>query len=128
LPPDAGDGVHGIIVDAPQPGGLDTLAAYSNGSVRFIHHAGGAILWEPGPEGANPLRPLVDALLEAAAAVPRSSQPASWTVPATPLGNFQATLLTGDGLVPAEMADGESTTRLLQASVALVQAVIAQVQ
>jgi hypothetical protein len=128
VPPDAGDGVHGIIVDAPQPGGLDTLAAYSNGSVRFIHHAGGAIFWDPGPESGNPLRPLVDALLGAAAAMPRSSQAASWTVPARPLDNFQATLLTGDGVVPAEMADTELTARLSQASVALVQAVIAQVQ
>ena len=38
--------LHGLVIDVPMGSGVDRLAAYSDLSVRFISHAGSAVIWD----------------------------------------------------------------------------------
>lgn len=44
--------VMGVVVEIPMPGGLDTLAAYADGSARYINYSGKIIVWDRPPPNA----------------------------------------------------------------------------
>lgn len=46
----------GVIVEVPLPGGLDTLAAYSEGGVRYVNHSGRIAVVDGAPSMAPPER------------------------------------------------------------------------
>jgi hypothetical protein len=119
-----GQRVLGVVVEVPQPRGLDTLAAYADGRARYFNQAGGAVIWEEPdrPEG------------ELARDVVNRGQQAIELVPAvakrTPSGGaiVRVTLLTPGGLHVKEGSFDElgagplsptvdAATRLLQALV-----------
>lgn len=38
--------VYGVVVDMPVGRGLDTLAAYQDGTCRYLNHSGKILIWE----------------------------------------------------------------------------------
>jgi hypothetical protein len=118
----------GVIVAMPVAGGMDTLAAYSDGGVRYINHTSKLAVFEHIPS----LQPYVQRLL--AISEPVVAQLGPWTEPRRPppkVGQVRITFLVSDGLYfgeglmatmqrdvkggPVIMKAGE----LLQAAVAL---------
>src|SRR6188474_2086582 len=82
----------GVIVEIALDEGLDTLAAYADGRVRYINHAGGMTIVEEG----SPLRAQVDGLLLASQAVVARIGP--WRgdrLPPPPTGQARLTFLVG---------------------------------
>jgi hypothetical protein len=87
--------LFGVIVEVPLPGGLDVLAAFAEGGVRYINHTGKVAVFEATPS----LQPHVQRLFAASEPVvarigpwerPRTSPPAP--------GNVRLTFLVSDGL------------------------------
>lgn len=90
------------MVEVALDAGLDTLAAYADGGVRYINHAGGVSVVEPGP-----LQAQVDVLLASARPVVAAIGP--WhgeRPPAPPTGSARLGFLVGDeyyfGQAPTE--------------------------
>ena len=85
----------GVVVQVTVDGGHDTLAAYADGSVRYLNHAGGAsIVDEPPAEVA----PKVAALIAAGTAL--SAQIGPWDqpeLPPLPVGHGRLLMLTRSG-------------------------------
>jgi len=86
--------VLGIVVEVPLEEGLDALAAYADGSVRYINHTGSVAVFEGSPaEVAEQGKRLVHA------AIPLAVRDAAKGRVAPPtLGNVRFSLLTADGL------------------------------
>jgi hypothetical protein len=77
--------VLGVVVEVPLEGGLDTLAAYADGRVRYINHTGRLAVFDGAPEDvAQQAKLLVAVAIPAAAkGVPtalRAARPAAGTV------------------------------------------------
>jgi hypothetical protein len=86
----------GAIVEVPLDNGLDTLAAFADGGVRYINQTGKMSIFETAPP---PMQPTVDALLAAAQLVVNRIGP--WDkprLPPPPAGNVRLTFLVSDGL------------------------------
>lgn len=87
--------VLGVVVEVTVEGAHDVLAAYRDGSVRYLNHAGGAtILDEVPPEVA------VKAAALLAAGQALADQIGPWTEPALPdlpVGSMRLTMLTRGG-------------------------------
>jgi len=86
----------GTIVEVPLDGGLDVLAAFSDGGVRYLNHAGKVAVFE-GADG--PVGPLAFELL--AAAQPVVDQIGPWEeqrLPPPKPGNVRLSFLVSDGL------------------------------
>lgn len=63
-PPNSLEQVHGVVIEMPMgTNGLDTLAVYSDGTLRYINYTGKIMVWDA-PD--NRLSPLVNNLLTAA--------------------------------------------------------------
>ncbi|MFT3953766.1 MAG: hypothetical protein QM722_05040 [Piscinibacter sp.] len=120
----------GVVIEVPLEGSLDTLAAYVDGSVRYLHHSGKVEMVEP----MAALLPLVKQLAEASAAVVSRIGP--WDKPRLPAprpGNIRLSFLVSDGLYFGEgdmqvmMRDGMAgpiiahATELMQAVIALAR-------
>jgi hypothetical protein len=85
----------GVIVEVALNDGLDTLAAYSDGGVRYINHSGRIAV----VEGVDSFRPLVNRLFDVAAPVVARIGP--WDKPRRPppgKGNLRLSFLVSDGL------------------------------
>lgn len=86
----------GTIVEVPLDGGLDVLAAYTDGGVRYINQTGKLSVFEgPVPQ----LQPAVTRLIDASRAVVARIGP--WgkeRLPPPPMGNIRLTFLVSDGL------------------------------
>jgi hypothetical protein len=85
----------GVIVEAPLEGGLDVLAVYSEGGVRYINQTGKLVVLE----GVASLQPHVQRLL--AASEPVVTRIGPWNQPRRPPpkpGNIRLTFLMSDGL------------------------------
>jgi len=96
----------GVIVEVALSDGLDALAAYSDGGVRYINHSGKMVV----VEGVDEFRALVRRLFEAAEPVVARIGP--WDQPRRPppgRGGTRLTFLVSDGLY-----FGEGQMRLLQ--------------
>ncbi len=90
----------GVVVEVPLPGGLDTLAAYRDGRVRYLHHSGRSVLFDA---RVPALDPLVDALLGASGRAMPAAQPwrrAGGTAPGP--GQVRIAMLTPGGLLRIE--------------------------
>lgn len=115
----------GVVIEVPLESGLDTLAAYADGSVRFIHGSGHATLVE-GPEPT--LMPLVQRLLAASQAVVDRIGPSDRPRGEPPQRNVRLNFIVSDGLYFGEgpmnvlMADGLAGP-VLQSGVALLDRV-----
>ncbi|MBE0698907.1 MAG: hypothetical protein IH586_18475 [Anaerolineaceae bacterium] len=53
--PDLARQVLGVVIEVPFEESQDTLAAYADGSARYINHQGGAIVWDRVDETITPL-------------------------------------------------------------------------
>lgn len=85
----------GVVVEVGLERGLDVLAAYSDGGVRYINHTGKMVV----VEGVEDLRPLVRGLFEAAAQVVARIGP--WERARRPPpgeGELRLSFLVSDGL------------------------------
>ena len=85
----------GVIVEVPLAGGLDVLAAYSEGGVRYLNQSGKLAVFE----GVEALQPLVRNVFTASEVVVARIGP--WDKPRRPppaSGNVRLTFLVSDGL------------------------------
>jgi hypothetical protein len=120
--------VLGVVAEVPIDAGHDVLAAYRDGSVRYLNHAGGATVVEvPAPP---PVAEAAEAWLAVAQAVADGIGP--WDGDALPplaAGDLRFTMLTrgghrfGQGPAAALSAD-PGGGGLLAAATALLQAVV----
>jgi hypothetical protein len=117
-----------VIIEVPLPGGLDVLAAYSEGGVRYLNQSGKLAFYE----GVDSLQPLVRKLFAAASPLvqqigatdqPRRPPPTGTNVRLTFL--VSEGLFFGEGPMTAMQRDTlggpviQGGLELLQASVAL---------
>lgn len=117
----------GVIAEVPMPGGLDALAAFREGSVRYINQSEKILVME----GATRLAPIVDGLFAATMVAmgrigpwdrPRLGPPAH--------GNIRLSFLVSDGLyfcegpMPAMRRDGMAGP-IIEWAAELLQAVTA---
>jgi len=117
----------GVIVEVGLPDGLDVLAAYSDGGVRYINKTGKlAIL-----ESVTDIRPLVQEVLDAAQPVVARTGPWPGARLAPPrAGNTRISFLVSDGIYfgqgpTAHMQKESMAAPLIQKATALLQAVVA---
>jgi len=85
--------VLGVIIEMPSGDGYDTLAAYVDGSARYLNYSGRAIFWDA--EDAA-IKSLCQSFVDST--IPVSSQAKPRTSLSLPKGNAQVTLLTRSGL------------------------------
>lgn len=85
----------GVVIEVPLDSGLDTLAAYADGSVRFIHGSGRMTLVE-GPDSA--LQPIVQRLLAASQTVVNCIGPSDQPRRPAPQRNVRMSFIVSDGL------------------------------
>jgi hypothetical protein len=50
---DSADVVQGVVIEMPVDGGLDTLAVFRDGTMRYFNHAGKAAFWDGRPGAAG---------------------------------------------------------------------------
>lgn len=87
----------GVVVEVALSDGLDVLAAYTDGTARFIHHTGRVIIWENGSDSRS--RSLIDQLFAASASIVAQIGP--WDQPRRPApapGMARISFLVADGL------------------------------
>jgi hypothetical protein len=85
----------GVIVEVPLSAGLDTLAAYSEGGVRYINQTGKLAVFEAVPS----MQPLVQNLLMASQPIVDRIGPWEHSrLPPPKSGNIRLTFLVSDGL------------------------------
>jgi hypothetical protein len=88
-----GADVHGVVVEVPMEGGKDVLAAYADGSIRFLGHADNVIVREP----MDDTKPLVEDALSKAHPL-LSVPPAPRTHAPVPEDRVRITALSAMGL------------------------------
>ncbi|MEJ0058947.1 MAG: hypothetical protein WDM79_04900 [Terricaulis sp.] len=92
--------LFGMIVEVPLDGGLDTLAAYEDGSVRYINRSGKMSIFET---EIPPLADKVKALLAGGQGIVDAIGP--WEEPRLPApsdGNVRMSFVVSDGLYSAK--------------------------
>jgi hypothetical protein len=88
--------VLGVVVEVALPGGLDVLAAYADGSARYLNHSGKVIVWEG---ASDTVAALVHELLTAGQQVADRIGPWEGARPPRPTGDAaRINLLTPSGL------------------------------
>ncbi len=85
----------GVVLEVPMEGGLDVLAAYVDGSVRYLNHSAPPTLIE-GPMAA--LQPTVTALMRASQAIVDRIGPSDQARLPAPRSNARLNFLVSDGL------------------------------
>ncbi len=121
--------LFGVVIEVPLETGLDTLAAYRDGSVRYIHGSGHTSLFEGPVEG---LLPLVRQLFAASQAVVDRIGPTDAPRRPAPTGGVRLSFIVSDGLYFGEgpmnalMSDGLAGP-VLQAGVAILDRVTSMV-
>jgi hypothetical protein len=91
-----GRNLLGVVVEVALPEGLDLLAAYADGTARYLNHGGAAVIWEA-PD--NSLYTQIDTVLRAGQAV--VDQIGTWDGPRPPApatGQVRISMLTPNGL------------------------------
>ena len=117
----------GVIVEVPLDGGLDALAAYSEGGVRYINQSGKIAIVEGVPNFAQ----LVQSLFSASQPVVNAIGPWKEERRAPPArGNVRLTFLVSDGLYfgegPMNVMQREAMAApVIQKATELLQAVVA---
>ena len=121
--------LFGVVIEVPLETGLDTLAAYRDGSVRYIHGSGHTSLVE-GP--VDSMLPLVRQLFAASQAVVDRIGPTDAPRRAAPASGVRLSFIVSDGLYFGEgpmnalMSDGLAGP-VLQAGVAILDRVTSMV-
>jgi hypothetical protein len=118
--------VLGVVVEVPVETGLDVLAAYLDGTARYLNYSGAAVIWE---HPSDTLDAEVGALLEAGHAIATRIGP--WKGPrlVLPPGQMRLSILTPSGLhfgqAPFETLSRDALGgRAIQAAMALMQRLI----
>jgi hypothetical protein len=122
--------VRGAIVEMGLDRGVDTVAAYEDGSARYLNQGGGGVFWEAAePEGGE-IRSAISRLLEAAQVVADATGPLDGRRPGPPeQGNAAIWLLT-DGGIHLGMGPADALTQdalggpVIAAAVGLMSALI----
>lgn len=86
----------GVVIEVGLDDGLDTLAAYKDGTARYINHSGRMIVWEAKNARAELL---IDTLFDKSQSVVKNIGP--WDkdrLPAPGVGNVRLSFLVSDGL------------------------------
>lgn len=98
--------VHGVVLEVPVDGWTDTLAAYSDGRVRYINGQGEgkALIWEMAD--AEPIAPLARELLGASAPLVKTTPAVERHLPPKD-GVFRVSVLTHGGIHVAEVGAAE---------------------
>jgi hypothetical protein len=117
----------GVITEVPLPQGLDVLAAYSEGGVRYLNQSGKiAVL-----EGVAAIQPLVQQLFAASAGIVDRIGPwdKSRLPPPAGTGSVRLTFLVSDGLYFGQgamrtMQDDAAAGPLISCVTALLKAVV----
>ncbi|MEZ5182787.1 MAG: hypothetical protein R2702_13085 [Acidimicrobiales bacterium] len=131
IAPDASiaDEVLGLVAEVAVDNGHDVLAAYADGSVRFLHHQGGGSIFEP--PAPEPVATAAAAWLAAATAVAPAIAPwpGNGAHPAPP-GESRFVLLTRAGHRAvagddATLAASAAASELLGVGAGLLQAIVA---
>lgn len=129
-PPAVANDVLGVIVEVPQAGGMDTLAAYADGGARYLNQSGKMTVWElPADPRTQRVRDVIKAARPATSAVrlvPRRAPPPG-------SGRIRITLLTPGGMRAqdgsmAEISDGKLGPTLDAATKLLVMLVNATLE
>lgn len=115
--------VHGVVLDVPLDAGVDTLAAYADGTARYINHTGRTIIWEV-PEAAGEIGTLVGGLLRVTEGVLPYVEPAGWAPPPEEVGRAQVTVLTRAGLATLPLINNQVSQDLFGAGAALMNALL----
>ncbi|QGZ39419.1 hypothetical protein IP92_01682 [Pseudoduganella flava] len=117
----------GVVVEVPLDQGLDVLAAYADGSVRYINHTGRVAVFEGAPDDvARQARLLVQTALPLAVKGTTKGR----TAPPVP-GNVRLSLLAADGMHVREGSFGDIerdklAAPVLQEAQRLLDAVVRQ--
>jgi hypothetical protein len=90
--------VLGVVLEVPVNGGFDTLAAYADGSARYLNYSGSAIFWDA-PD--TTVKALCEKLIDEAASAGTATEPRSTLK--LPRDRAQVTLLTRSGNYVASM-------------------------
>jgi len=85
--------ILGVVIEAPMKNAYDTLAAYQDGSARYLNFSGSSIFWDKPDEV---IKGLYGALLRSA--VPAGSRAKPRLSISLPKSGLQATLLTRSGI------------------------------
>lgn len=117
----------GTIVEVHLTDGLDTLAVFADGGVRYINHSGKIAIVEGTP---NPFQAEAEAVISASRTIVDAIGP--WDkqrLPSPPTGNIRMTFLVSDGLYfgegPFEVMQQESVAApLISAATALLLKVV----
>jgi hypothetical protein len=117
----------GVVVEVALDEGLDILAAYADGTARYINYSGAAVIWEGADDS---LEAMIHGLLDAC--TPILGQIGPWKGPrpgAPPRGQARLSMLTPAGLffgqapLEALMAD-RLAAPAMNAAIVLMQALI----
>lgn len=125
-PPDEARHVYGVVVDVPMQSGFDTLAAYEDGSARYLNFTGAAIIWDVSDSRIDHH---VRTLLVAGQELARLIGPWEGERPALTPGQARISLLTPSGLhfgqAPFELLVRDAMAApIITAATALMQALI----
>lgn len=93
--PTEGKHVLGVVVDVPVGPGVDTLAAYEDGTARYLNHAGSVVVWEA-PD--DRMAALVANLIAEGQTLAMRIGPWAEARPALPAGLARLSMLTPSGL------------------------------
>lgn len=127
--PAPGKELLGVIVEVPLEEGLDVLAAYADGTARYINQTGRFAVFEGGPPDlAARAKLLVQTGAQAVAAMAPARPPRR---PPPVTGNIRLTYLVSDGLYVAEgpfeaMAKDRMAAPVIQTAQALLELVVRQ--
>ncbi len=91
-----GKRLFGVIVEVGLENGLDVLAAYEDGTSRYINHSGKLIVWETQTEKSNVI--IVDLFLAARKVVDKIGPWEGDRLPPPSDGNARISFLVSDGL------------------------------
>lgn len=109
--------MFGVVLEVPMDGGLDALAVYTDGSVRYLNHRAAPTL----VEGPLPvLQPVVQRLLQASQGIVDKIGPSDAARQPAPARNVRLNFLVSDGLYFGEgpmnaLSSGGLAGPLLQA-------------
>lgn len=91
--------MFGAVLEVPMDAGLDVLAVYTDGSVRYLNHAAAPIL----VDGPLPtLQPVVQRVLQASQRIVQVIGPSDQARKPAPAGNVRLNFLVSDGLYYGE--------------------------
>jgi hypothetical protein len=89
----SGEEILGVVMEVPMRGAYDTLAAYRDGSARYLNFSGSAIFWDK-PD--LQIKSLCEGLI--ASTIPERSRAVQRQNTALPKSGTQITLLTRSGM------------------------------